>query len=181
MKETADVETARKLLAEYGRPAPKLTLKFANSPTNTQISSIIRNNLQQVGIEVEFDAMLPSTYFNEIGKDPGQAFRAGWAADFLGYDNFINPLWSTAATSPDGNNRSRFQNAEVDRLIARARATSDEKRRGELYYQAEKIIMEQAVVIPLYWNKWANITSPKVARLPQGPTAFIDYAEVSLN
>ena len=178
LSESANVAKAKQLLEEWGKPIPKIDFKYANSPTNVQISSIIRNNLKDIGVEVEFDAMLPTTYFDKIRENPGQMFRAGWAADFVGYDNFTYPLFTAKAVG--GDNLTRFQSAVVDQGIYSARKTADAAKRNAQYQQAEAGFMAQAIVVPLYWNKWANILSPKVDKWVQGPTSFIDYSEVTM-
>jgi oligopeptide transport system substrate-binding protein len=178
IKDTADVARAKQLLAEWGKPIPDLTIRCVNTAINAQICAIIKANLKDIGIDLTVDAQPGTGYFDRLRDNPGELFRSGWAADFVGYDNFQYPLFSTAAVGLD--NLFRFSNSQVDKLIAEGRKTADVAKRGELYQQAEKIQLEQAIVVPLWWNKWSTLLGKKVENYPQGPTAFVDYARVSM-
>ncbi len=169
---------ARALLKEWGKEVPSMKLRVANTPINVNIGAIIRNNLKDIGVDVELDPDLPTGYFDRLKENPGQAFRVGWAADFVGYDNFLYPLLHSKSIGAD--NRSRFGLKSVDDLINQGRQTADANKRNALYQQAESIVMDQAIVVPLYWNKWSNLLSKNVDAWVQGPTAFVDYNEVSM-
>lgn len=179
---TSNVAQAKKLLAEYGKDAPTIKLRVANTPANINIAAIIKNSVKSaIDVDLDIDADNPTGYFDRVRANPGPAFRAGWAADFTGYDNFMYPLF--ASESIGGDNLFRFGNAEVDALIDEARRTPDAAKRNALYQRAEAVIMGQAVVVPLWWNKWSTILSSKVNAesfaKAQGPTAFVDYTEVA--
>ncbi len=180
---TSNVTLAKKLLAEYGKDAPTIKLRIANTPANVNIASIIKNSVKTaIDVDLDIDADNPTGYFDRLRSSPGQAFRAGWAADFTGYDNFMYPLFSSESIG--GDNLFRFGNAEVDGIIDEARRTADTTKRNALYQKAETIIMGQGIVVPLYWNKWSTLLSAKVNAdayaKAQGPTAFVDYAEVAI-
>jgi peptide/nickel transport system substrate-binding protein/oligopeptide transport system substrate-binding protein len=178
IKATPDVAKAKQLLAEWGKPIPDISTRCVNTPINVQICSIIKSNLAAIGIDLTIEAQPGTGYFDRLRENPGQVFRAGWAADFIGYDNFMYPLFHTKSIG--GDNLFRFGNAQVDNLINDARKTPDLAKRGAIYQQAERVILEQATVVPLWWNKWSTIGSARVDNFPQGPTAFVDYSQVSL-
>jgi peptide/nickel transport system substrate-binding protein len=54
-------------------------------------------------------------------------------------------------------NRARYSNREFDALLQRAAAEFDETQRNRLLAQATRIAMEDAGILPLYWQKlyWA--------------------------
>ncbi len=173
-----NIAKAKALLKEWGKDVPSLKMKIVNTPINVNIGSIIKNNLKEIGVEVELDPDLPTGYFDRLKTNPGEAFRVGWAADFVGYDNFMYPLLHSKSIGAD--NRSRFGLKAVDDLINQGRKTPDAAKRNALYQQAESIVMEQAIVVPLWWAKWSNLLSKNVDAWVQGPTAFVDYNEVTM-
>ena len=180
---TSNVALAKKLLAEYGKDAPTIKLRIANTPANVNIASIIKNSVKTaIDVDLDIEADNPTGYFDRLRANPGQAFRAGWAADFTGYDNFMYPLFSSESIG--GDNLFKFGNAEVDGLIAEARRTADANKRNALYQRAEAVVLGQGIVVPLWWNKWSTLLSAKVNAeayaKAQGPTAFVDYNEVAL-
>jgi oligopeptide transport system substrate-binding protein len=179
---TANVDAAKKLMTEYGKDPGPIKLRIANTPANVNIATIIKNSVKtNIDVDLIIEADNPTGYFDRLRSSPGQAFRAGWAADFTGYDNFMSPLFSSNAIG--GDNLFKFSNTEVDKLIEEARGTTDTNKRNAIYQKAESIILGQGVAVPLWWNKWSTILSSKVNAesfaKAQGPTAFVDYAEVA--
>jgi oligopeptide transport system substrate-binding protein len=183
LDKSPNVTKAKQLMAEYGKDAPEITMKLANTPASVQIGSVFVNAVKtNIGVDIKLAPENSTGYFDRLREGPGQMFRAGWAGDFTGYDNFMFPLFDSAGIGSD--NLCRFGNAEVDKLIDQARRTPDTNARNALYQRAEQIIMEQAIAVPLYWNKWSTIMSEKMNKeafaKAQGPTAFVDYNEVAL-
>jgi oligopeptide transport system substrate-binding protein len=178
IKPEAQVEEAKKLLAEWGKPLPKISLRVNSVSANLQVANIVKDNLSKIGIEVELDPKPSTGYFSDLAnKNDHQLFRTGWVYDYVGYDNGMYPLLHTETVGAD--NASKFSNAQFDALVNQARSTPDLKKQADLYQQAEKIALEQAVVIPLIWGRWNHVVSSKVDRYPQSATGFVDFADVS--
>ncbi len=179
IKTSADVEGAKKLLASWGKPLPKITLRTNNPSANLQIAAIVTDNLKAIGIEVELDARPSTTYFSDLATgNSHQFFRSGWVYDYAGYDNGMYPLFHTATVGQD--NSAKFTSALFDRYVNEARRTTDDAKQNSLYQQAEKVLLDQAIVIPMIWGRWGNVTSKRVDSYVQGATGFVDYNEVTL-
>ncbi len=73
----------------------------------------------------------------------------GWYAD---YDDPANFLDLFTSTSPYGKFMGGFSNADYDALMEQADSSLDESKRADLFTQAEKILMDQAGVCPLYFE-----------------------------
>ena len=54
-------------------------------------------------------------------------------------------------------NRARYSNKDFDKKLAQAAAEFDEAKRNKLLAEATKIAMDDAAILPLYWQKlyWA--------------------------
>ena len=72
------------------------------------------------------------------------------------------------STSVD-NNVGGYNNADYDRLIEEARTEQDNVRRMALYQEAEKILVEDAAIIPLYHAPDYVLTKPYVHGFSIGP------------
>ncbi len=178
IKTSADVDTAKRLLAEWGKPIPTIKLRVNNVSANIQLANIIVANLKDVGINVELDPKPSTGYFTELANgNSHQFYRSGWVYDYAGMDNGLYPLWSTAAVGQD--NSAKFSSAQFDKDVNDARSTADPAKQASLYQAAEKIVLEQAVAVPLIWGRWGQVTSKRVDGYPQGSTGFVDYNEVS--
>ena len=80
-----------------------------------------------------------------------QIYRLGWLADYPSMDDFLYPLFQSSVSGT--NTFTFYSNPTVDKLLAQARGTIDQTQRLQLYAQAEKQILADAPVIPLYFYR----------------------------
>jgi oligopeptide transport system substrate-binding protein len=76
------------------------------------------------------------------------------------------------------NNDSDWSNAEYDKLIKEAQGTNDQKVRMPALHQAEKIIMEEAPIVPFAFRNKNSLIDPKLKGIYQSPLGhvFFTYA-----
>jgi peptide/nickel transport system substrate-binding protein/oligopeptide transport system substrate-binding protein len=155
---------ARTLLAKAGYPDGKGLPVFqiwssVNATNNQQEHEAIKKNLADVGIRVEFHYNTNWPSFNGQayeGKLP--IFRYGWVADVPEPDNFLYRLFYSRSR----NNLTRYRNDRVDRLLDQARGEQVYLKRIQLYREAERIILEDSPVIPLYYYSYERVFQPNV-------------------
>ena len=150
-----DLKKAKNLLTEskYGDPnsRPRITVTVpgtGGSPglTTEVIADMWRQNL---GIEVEIQQVEWATYIQDLHRNRLQAFSGlSWQADYPDPSTFIDVLFRSDSALNNGN----YDNAEVDKLINDAQTEQDVTKRIKLYNDAEKIIVEEAAWLPLWWG-----------------------------
>jgi peptide/nickel transport system substrate-binding protein/oligopeptide transport system substrate-binding protein len=159
-----DPGRARALLAEAGYPGgrglPKL--EFWSSATNEAIQrehDLIRRSLAAVGIQAEFKYLPDWPAFSKAlaeGRLP--AFLYAWFADVPDPDNFLTKLFH----SKSPRNYTRYHNPVVDELLTAARTAVDPQRRAEHYRRAEQVIMDDAVIVPVWHYNYERLFQPWV-------------------
>ena len=162
---------------ELTEPLPiQLNAGFGHEP----VVQIIVDNLDAIGIPAEAEPFDSETYFGQLAEGACVICRSGWLADYPTYDNFMYDLFST--DSLDGNNYG-YSNAEFDDLIAQAKAETDEDARGELYRQAEQILLNEDIgTIPINWyNGTLVYNGDKIANLVEEPTGHVQWETVQLS
>lgn len=149
-----DPTTAAALLEEAGYPNgedfPAFKLVLGADATNEALAnaavSMWRANLG-VEPEVEILDLDDSAYFERLATDPGNITVLGWLADYNDPDNFLYAAFDSQSDQRVGN----FANASFDQLVRRATALSnDPTARQRLYIEAERILAEQAALLPVY-------------------------------
>lgn len=164
MEYTYDPEKAKQLLEEAGYPngqgLPELTLGYNTGVGHDVIAQFIQANLKDVGVSFKIEGYEWGTYLDLIQGEQITFFRLGWLADYPIMDNFLYPLFYSENAGVD--NMTQYKNPEVDELLLKARSTPDEDERLELYRQAEKLILEDAPIIPLMFYKTSRVYSDKV-------------------
>ncbi|SFS63803.1 peptide ABC transporter substrate-binding protein [Marininema halotolerans] len=78
-------------------------------------------------------------------------------------------------------NIGRWSNSNFDRLIEKSKVTTDLKQRNEDLVKAEKIVMDESGVVPLFYESQAYVQKPYVKqlyRLPIGPEYTLKWAYI---
>ena len=126
--------------------AMKLTFINISGFGFDDISQLMQSQFRDVGIQVDIsDQSFPAV---------GDAYNRGDhnLADFFYYD--VDPYFVRAIFGADqiahGFNWEHYANPDLDALVDKANATSDAGARNKLYQQANSIIMNSAVIIPIY-------------------------------
>lgn len=147
----ADAEEARRLLAEAGFPQgkgfPRVTLLYNTEGTHRQVMEAIREMWRrELGIEVNLAGQDWNTFTRTKAAGDFHIARGGWIGDYGDPLSFLE-MW----TSESRQNEARWRNAAYDRAIARARQEADAKARMEALHDAERLLMEEMPVAPLYF------------------------------
>ncbi|HMQ34807.1 MAG TPA: hypothetical protein PKD53_28980, partial [Chloroflexaceae bacterium] len=79
-----------------------------------------------------------------------------------------------------GENHPAYASPEVDALLDQAAVEPDEARRHELYREAERRILADAPVVPLYHTVEHTLIKPYVRGLEVTPMGILDLASVEL-
>ena len=129
-----------------------LVYKTSADAFRVAIARVIASQLHQVGIEVEVRSFEFGTFFSDVKKGNYQIATMQspeiTEPDFH-YWFFHSTRWPTAK-DPDGSNRWRYKNPEMDRLAEAGRAELDPARRKVIYADAQRLVAEDLPIIPLW-------------------------------
>jgi oligopeptide transport system substrate-binding protein len=87
-----------------------------------------------------------------------QVYRQGWTGDYNDAFTFAELLRSTS-----GQNDVGYDNPEYDRLVTAAQSELDLGKRAELLQEAERVLLADMPIIPLYYYVTARMIKPWVA------------------
>jgi oligopeptide transport system substrate-binding protein len=83
--------------------------------------------------------------------------RRAWGGDYLDPNTYLN-MYITGGD----NNNTGFTSAEYDRLIDEAAKEADKAKRMNLLERAERILMDELPIIPVYFYSSRNMVRPEV-------------------
>jgi peptide/nickel transport system substrate-binding protein len=144
-----DPERARKLLADAGHPGGfTTTLWVPESGSGMQspvaMSTVIQSNLKAVGVNVSLQTMEWGAYLAKLRSKEQELFALSWMAGNEDPDMVMYPLLHSSQWTPNGPNRALYKNEKFDEILHQARLTTDEKKRADLYRQAQRILVDDA-------------------------------------
>ena len=122
-----------------------LKVNAASAPTR-QYASIIQNQLKQVGIPCEIETVEFNTLLDQQRKGQFQLTTGRWVG---GNQDpiYLYDLFRTGAYQ----NRGRYSNPELDKLLDEAIQTFDRAKAKETYVRAQEIISRELPQFPLWY------------------------------
>lgn len=144
----SDIEKAKQLLTEAGYP-DGLTVDFVIDDNSDRIAvaEIVKNQLEAVGIHANLSSMDYASWMTQLMSGKINLFLNGVNAQTGEPDRAMYLRWDSACIA-NGTNMTQFSNKEYDDLLAKARATYDDKEKLECYAEAQRIWVEQVPSIP---------------------------------
>ncbi len=162
-----DREMARRLLDSAGYPdgkgLPEITLQLGQNERTASVAEAVQEQLGAIGIRLKLRQVDFPQHREMIiaGKLP--FWRTSWMGDYPDAENFV-ALFYSKYMSPRGPNTTHFSNARVDSLY---RAALDPKlsadARAALYGEAERLVLDEAPWIILYYTIVQRLTQPGVS------------------
>ncbi|OPJ56304.1 peptide ABC transporter substrate-binding protein [Alkalithermobacter paradoxus] len=174
---TPKVEEARALLAEAGYPDgkgfPKLTVIYNTHEGHKAIAEAIQAMWKDnLGIEIELQNQEWKVFQDTRDNGDFVIARHGWLADYVDPMTFLDMWYSTS-----GNNNAHWKNEEFDRLINEAKTAADEKTRFEIMHKAHDLMMEEMIVMPIYYYTNPEMIKSYVKDVRVSPLGFVYYDE----
>jgi peptide/nickel transport system substrate-binding protein len=174
-----DPDKARQLLAQAGFPngkgLPDITLSI--SASYLDLCQFIQHQLEEVGFKIKIDVNPPATLREMIAKSKVSFFRGSWIADYPDAENYLS-LFYSANFCPKGPNYTHFSNKEYDKLYERSLSEVNDSIRYSLYRQMDKIIIEEAPVIVLFYDKVLRFTQKNIEGLGSNPMNLLTLKRV---
>ena len=148
-----DVAAAKALLAEAGYPDGKnwpadVTILYNTSSNHKLIAEAIQNMWKtNLGIDIKLRNEEWAVYLESQKKLNYNISRAGWIGDYADAMTFMDMF-----VTGGGNNQTGWSNAEYDKQIKDvANKSGDQKVRVPAMHAAEKVLMDEMPVMPIYY------------------------------
>ena len=156
-----DPAKTRELLAEAGYPDGKgfQDIKLLTIPIYADFAGFIAKQLEEAGIPVQVDVVQKSLLLDLTCNSRALFFRGSWIADYPDAENYLSVFYSKNPAPP---NYTRYKNPEFDLLFEKALAETNDTARYELYRQADQVMIKDAPVVPLWYDKWIHLVQPGI-------------------
>lgn len=170
-----NIAEAKKLLAEAGFPDgkgfPKVTYGINTGGNHQVIAEAIQQMLKtNLGIEVEIQAQEWNVFQQSRKDGVFNMDRNGWIGDYMDASTFLDMF-----TSTNGQNNSKYNNPAYDAAIKAARTETDSAKRMQYFHDAEKLLMDDMGIVPIYFYTEPTEISKDLQNYVVTPLGFVYF------
>ena len=158
-----DPQKAKSLIQEYLtekglESLPKIELKYNTSEGHKKVAEALQGMWKNhLGAEIQLLNMEWKVFLSTIAKRDFSLARAGWIGDYVDANTFLH-MWRTG----DGHNNTGWSSTRYDELLELAAQESDTEKRFSYFEECEKLIAENAPILPIYFYVHVTLRSPTV-------------------
>lgn len=154
-------EQARRLMAEAGYPEGRgfPEVEFLTKPRLGEVEYLLAQWQEHLGVKLKVTVLNWSDMLTRLEQNPPHLFRMGWAADYPDPDNFLRK-------GAHAREWLGWHNEAYEALMERARHSTSQTERLELYRQADKILVEEAIIAPMLYSQGHIMLKPWVRKHP---------------
>ncbi|WP_028768233.1 ABC transporter substrate-binding protein [Shewanella fidelis] len=172
-------EKSRALLADAG--IDDLTIDIwampvarIYNPNALKTAELIQADLANIGVNVNIITYDWSVFNQKLNRNDYDSVLIGWNADNSDPDNFFSPIMSCASRE-SSSNRAQWCSAEMDEILAKAKATTIESERKALYQQAEALFNEHVPMMTFAHATQLTFKSKAVKQTQLTPFGGISF------
>jgi len=174
-----DLKKALQLIKEYkdenGNQSIEIVL--SSDANYLDIVEYIQRELLKIGINIKINILPPSSLRQAKSNGKLEMFRASWIADYPDAENYLSLFYSKNLT-PNGPNYTHFKNNLYDKLFFEGIIEQSKDDREKIYSKLDSLIIEEAPIIPLYYDKIMRFSQKNVVGLETNPINQLNLKRV---
>lgn len=172
-------EKVKKYLAEAGYPNGKgLPVITLNTTENyMDILEYIQGQLNENNIKLKINIQNSTVLKTGVAKNEFNLFKKSWIGDYADEENFMS-LFYSKNFSPKGFNYTHYKNEEFDKLFDLAQVEKNDSLKTVLYQKMDQLLIDDAPVIPLYYDQIIRLVRHNIANLGNNPMNLLNLKQV---
>jgi len=151
---------------------PEITLTYVNQERPHLTAQILQRQwMQALNINIKLEAVESKVFYERISKGKYEIALGSWIADADDPLNFLEVFKYKGSTT----NNTFWENAQYQHLLNQVSLTQDEKLRKILLQEAEKLLLTEQPIIPLYHLTLNFLQNKKIKNVYISPTGVVDF------
>ena len=168
-------ELVKKAGYGFGKEPPSVTLSTTSDYLD--IAKYLQHQVEEIGIRIKIEMIPPAALKEMKARAKLPFFRASWIADYPDAENYLS-LFYTRNFCPEGPNYTHFTNKRFDDLYDIAMSTINDSIRYAYYRQMDRLIMEEAPVVVLYYDQVLRFVQKNIEGLGSDPMNLLTLKRV---
>lgn len=150
-----NIEKAEQLLDDAGytkKDDERFTLSYKTSTSKSAVTQarIVKSQLKKIGITVNVQSFEWGTFFSDVKSGNFEIFSLRWVG--VSEPDFYYDLFHSTQFPPNGRNRVRYTNLDLDTLLETGRVETDLETRRSIYQKVQEILAEEMPYVSLWHN-----------------------------
>jgi oligopeptide transport system substrate-binding protein len=172
-------EKARQLLDEAGFKDGKglPPFRLLTVAVYADFAGFIAKELENIGIVLEVEVIQKGLLLEETAKSEALFFRGSWIADYPDAENYLSVFYSKNPAPP---NYTRYNNLLFDKLYEASLGENNDSVKIGLYRQMDQIIINDAPVVPLWYDEVIHLVSPLVRDFEPNSLNLLELRKVKI-
>lgn len=175
---TYNPDLSRKLIKEAGYTTQTLpVIKLQTIATYSEIAGYVAKQLEETGFKIQVDVVQKSLLLDLTSNSKTVFFRGSWIADYPDAENYLSVFYSKNPAPP---NYTRYKNPQFDDLFEKAIAETNDSVRYKLYRQADQVMINDAPVVPLWYDVVVHLLQPNAKGFPANALNLLELKRVQM-
>jgi len=173
-----DPDSARVLIKEagYGEGNPMPEIEIFTNKDYLDLTTFVVRQWQEIGVNAKIEVLESSILRDGMRKGTIPFFRASWIADYPDAESFLCMYYSKYPAPP---NYTRYNNPRYDELYEQAIRTSDTEERFAIYQMMDRMLVEDAPVIFLFYDETALFSPRNVTGVSENAINLLMVDEIT--
>lgn len=181
---TFQPDSTLNLLQRAGYPNGKglPIIELSTTAQYLDICEYLQSQLARFGIQLKIEVNQAATNNELIANGKVFFFRKSWVADYPDAENYLS-LFKSDNFSPKGPNYTHYSSSVFDELYQKALNTDKDSLRYVYYRQMDSLIIADAPIVPLFYDRVVRFTQPSISGIAVNPMNLLvlKYAKKNIN
>ena len=175
-----DPAKSRKLIAEAGFTDGKNlpAIKLYTIALYADMADFIAKQLGDIGINVQVETIQKALLLDMTSDSRALFFRGSWIADYPDAENYLSVFYSKNPAPP---NYTRYNSPQFDALFEKALTEQNDSIRYKLYQQADQVMINDAPVVPLWYDKVIWLVQPGITHFQPNSLNLLELRKTRLS
>lgn len=157
---------------------PTITLCYGAGERNSKVAQVLQQQWKKVlGVDVQLQTCESKVLFDKLKKRDYQVALGAWYADYRDPISFLDLF----KERNNGTNNTEWENDRFKELLAFSAEEADFTQRTQLLKDAEKVLINEAPIIPLFYATYNYAHDPALKGFYFSELGYLDFKNADIN